>query len=326
MSSEKKSRKRIVLTGGAGFIGSAIAFQLVEKQYDVVVMDNLLTGNYENIRELSERNQIQFVHGDIRDYGTCATVMDGADVVLHQAALGSVPRSIAQPLNTHSINIDGFVNVLEAARVAGVKRFIYASSSSVYGNDTSSPKSESVVGDPLSPYALTKSVNEQYARLYAGLYGMEIIGLRYFNVFGPRQNPEGVYAAVIPLFITQMLAGKTPVIYGDGHTTRDFTFVDNVVQANMQALSIEHLPAGVEPVFNIACGATTSLLDLYALVARATGFNQPPVFLPERKGDIRQSFASVQAAEQYLNYTASVSLEEGIIRTVNWYRAQLNKD
>lgn len=314
-----------MLTGGAGFIGSALAFQLVERNYDVIVLDNLLTGNYDNIRELAEGGLIHFVNGDIRDYSICEAVMKGADVVLHQAALGSVPRSIAQPLNTHSINIDGFVNVLEAARMAGVKRFIYASSSSVYGNDASSPKTETVLGAPLSPYALTKSVNEQYARLYAGLYDMEIIGLRYFNVFGPRQNPEGAYAAVIPLFITQMLTGKTPVIYGDGLTTRDFTYVDNVVEANLHALSVEHIPSGVEPVFNIACGATTSLLDLYAMVARATGFTSQPVFLPERKGDIRQSFASVAAAGKYLNYTPAISLEEGIQRTVNWYRSLLNK-
>lgn len=315
-----------MLTGGAGFIGSAIAFQLVERGYDVVVFDNLLTGNYKNIRELVERHQIEFVNGDIRDFAACEAVMHGADVVLHQAALGSVPRSIAQPLNTHSINIDGFVNVLEAARLAGVKRFIYASSSSVYGSDASSPKTEAVIGDPLSPYALTKSVNEKYARLYAGLYGMEIIGLRYFNVFGPRQSPEGAYAAVIPLFITQMLAGTTPVIYGDGLTTRDFTYVDNVVQANLNALLIDGVPSGVDPVFNIACGATTSLLDLYTLIARATGFGQQPVFLPERKGDIRQSFASVQAACNYLNYSPAISLEEGVQRTVSWYREHLNKD
>jgi UDP-N-acetylglucosamine/UDP-N-acetylgalactosamine 4-epimerase len=326
MLQEKLSGKKIVLTGGAGFIGSAIAMQLANSSAEVVILDNLLTGSFENIRPLAESQRISFVNGDIRDFAVCREVMHGADIVLHQAALGSVPRSIAEPLNTHSINIDGFVNVLEAARLAGVKRFIYASSSSVYGSDASSPKTEAVTGHPLSPYALTKSVNEQYARLYAAVYGMEIIGLRYFNVFGPRQNPEGAYAAVIPLFITQMLAGQTPVINGDGLTTRDFTYVDNVVQANMKALMLNVLPAGVQPVFNIACGDTTSLIDLYKMIAAATGFASPPVFMPERKGDIRQSFASVQAAAKYLGYMPSVTLNEGIIKTVEWFRSSLNKD
>lgn len=312
---------KIVLTGGAGFIGSNLAAQLVALNARVTVIDNLLTGSYSNIAGLVESGKINFTQADIRDAQACAQIFKGSDVVLHQAALGSVPRSIAEPLNTHSINIDGFVNVLEQTRLAGIKRFIYASSSSVYGNDPSSPKTELNTGAPLSPYALTKSVNEQYAHLYARVYGMEIIGLRYFNVFGPNQQPGGPYAAVIPLFITQMLAGKTPVIFGDGATTRDFTYVDNVVQANLAALCIDKLPENVLPVFNVACGATTSLLELYQLIAAATGFEQQPVFMPERTGDIRQSFASVDAAANYLGYQPEVNLRSGIEKTVAWFRA-----
>lgn len=311
----------VVLTGGAGFIGSNLAARLATYDVRVTVVDNLLTGNYKNIAGLVQSGKINFIEADIRDAQACALAMQGADVVLHQAALGSVPRSIAEPLNTHSINIDGFITVLEQARLAGIKRFIYASSSSVYGNDPSSPKRELTIGAPLSPYALTKSVNEQYAHLYARVYGMEIIGLRYFNVFGPNQQPGGPYAAVIPLFITQMLAGKTPVIFGDGTTTRDFTYVDNVVQANLAALCLKQLPENVLPVFNIACGATTSLLELYRLIAEATGFEQQPVFMPERKGDIRQSFASVDAAANYLGYQPEVDLRSGIEKTVAWFRA-----
>lgn len=312
---------KIVLTGGAGFIGSNLAARLAACGAHVTVIDNLLTGSYSNISALIQSGKIDFVEADIRDAQACAKVLKGADVVLHQAALGSVPRSIAEPLNTHSINIDGFITVLEQTRLAGIKRFIYASSSSVYGNDPSSPKTELNTGSPLSPYALTKSVNEQYAHLYARVYGMEIIGLRYFNVFGPNQQPGGPYAAVIPLFITQMLAGETPVIFGDGATTRDFTYVDNVVQANLAALCLKQLPENVLPVFNIACGATTSLLELYQLIAEATGFEKQPVFMPERKGDIRQSFASVAAAANYLGYQPEVDLRSGIEKTVAWFRA-----
>ncbi|MFN8711525.1 MAG: SDR family oxidoreductase [Bacteroidota bacterium] len=321
MQLSKLTGLNIILTGGAGFIGSNLAARLASYDARVTVIDNLLTGTYDNISGLVKNGKIKFVEADIRDAKVCAKFMQGADVVLHQAALGSVPRSIAEPLNTHSINIEGFVNVLEQTRLAGITRFIYASSSSVYGNDLSSPKTELNTGVPLSPYALTKSVNEQYAHLYARVYGMEIIGLRYFNVFGPNQQPGGPYAAVIPLFITQMLAGKTPVIFGDGATTRDFTYVDNVVQANLAALCIDKLPENVLPVFNIACGATTSLLELYQLIAAATGFEQQPVFMPERKGDIRQSFASVDAAANYLGYQPEVDLRNGIEKTVAWFRA-----
>lgn len=314
------SGKRILLTGGAGFIGSNIANRLVKEGAQVHVLDNLLTGSYTNIQHLVDAHQIQFTEGDIRDADLCVQVMKDVDVVLHQAALGSVPRSIEKPMDTHTINIDGFLNVLEAARKVGVKRFIYASSSSVYGSDASVPKLEDKIGFPLSPYAVTKVVNEQYARVYSQLYGMEIIGLRYFNVFGPNQNPKGPYAAVVPLFITQMMNGIAPTIYGDGKTTRDFTYVDNVVEANIAAIRQTHLTKDVPLVFNVAYGATTTLLELYRLLAELLDFSLPPEFLAERRGDIRQSFASVEAARIHLGYQPVVELREGLRKTANYFK------
>jgi UDP-N-acetylglucosamine 4-epimerase len=320
MSNMEISGKRVLITGGAGFIGSHLSEKLVAEGAEVIVVDNLATGRLSNISHLLGSSRIKFIEGDIRNRDLCLDVMKGVEVVLHQAALGSVPRSIADPQNTHSVNIDGFLNVLDSARIQGVKKFVYASSSSVYGDDPSVPKKEDKTGNLLSPYAVTKHTNEQYARVYAQLYDMNIIGLRYFNVFGPNQSPEGQYAAVIPLFINGMLNGKAPVIFGDGGTTRDFTFVSNVVNANLAAMMIDKLPADVLPVFNIAFGGTTSLNELFRIIADKVGFTGSPVYQPERKGDIRQSFANIDAAQKYLNYQPSTDLEKGLELTISSFR------
>jgi UDP-N-acetylglucosamine 4-epimerase len=324
MKHDELNGLRILLTGGAGFIGSNLAKRLVEEGAKVHILDNLLTGSFDSIRQLVDSGKVTFTEGDICDVLLCSELMKNSDVVVHQAALGSVPRSIEKPMDTHAININGFFTVLDAARHAGIKRFIYASSSSVYGSDTSIPKIEIKTGQPLSPYAVTKVVNEQYARVYSSLYGMEIIGLRYFNVFGPNQNPSGPYAAVVPLFISQMLKGIAPTIYGDGLTTRDFTYVENVVEANIAAIRLHTVSNTIPHVYNIAYGATTTLVDLYKLIAELTGFSAPPQFLPERRGDIRQSFASIDAARTYLGYRPVVDIKTGLEKTVRYFEQKVS--
>ena len=260
--------KKVLITGGAGFIGSNIVDYLVSINHqNIVVLDNLETGFLKNIEQYLESGRIKFILGDIRNYNNCLQATKDCDIVLHQAALGSVPRSIEKPLETHATNVTGFINMLDAAKTNRVKRFIYASSSSVYGDDLSLPKMEDKVGNPLSPYAVSKKTNELYAAIFSNLYDMEIIGLRYFNVFGPKQNPLGPYAAVIPIFINKLLKNETCVIFGDGENKRDFTYVTNVVQANiLAAVSENKLVPG--QVFNVAYGATETINNLYKIIKK----------------------------------------------------------
>ncbi|MBS1646316.1 MAG: SDR family oxidoreductase [Bacteroidetes bacterium] len=312
--------KKILITGGAGFIGSNIVDYLVAQGFKHIrVLDNLETGFLKNIEAHIKNNTIQFIQGSITHYETCLQATQNQDIILHQAALGSVPRSIANPLATHQTNATGFVNMLEAAKENKVQRLVYASSSSVYGDDATMPKKEEVVGTPLSPYAVSKKTNELYADVFATTYQMELIGLRYFNVFGPKQNPQGPYAAVIPIFINKLLQGQAPTIYGDGNNTRDFTYIENVVQANLLAAFTPNKQA-LNRVYNIACGATTSLNTLYQLITKELQSQVPVAYAPNRKGEIKDSFASIDKAKKELEYLPQINLEEGIKKTVHWYQ------
>ena len=312
---------RILVTGGAGFIGSNLTEELLrdEKISLVRVFDNLATGSLQNIQELNASSRFQFVNGDIRDYKTCLEVCDGIDFISHQAALGSVPRSVNDPLTTNDVNITGTLNIFTAAREKKVKRVVYAASSSTYGDHPGLPKVEDKIGNPLSPYAVTKYVNELYAQVYANLYGMEFIGLRYFNIFGPRQNPQGAYAAVIPLFVKALLENKPPVINGDGSHSRDFTFVANAVAANIAAMFTEEKKA-VNQVYNIACGHQTSLSGLFEDLKKQAGSELVPVYGPERAGDVKHSLADISKARALLGYQPTISVEEGLQLTYNWYK------
>lgn len=317
--STRISSSTCLVTGGAGFIGSNLAIRLIELgAKKVVVLDDLSTGFESNFASIAHHPAFTFIKGDIRDWETCIKACEGIDYVFHQAALGSVPRSIDNPIATNSVNVDGFLNMLNAARTTGVKRFVYASSSSVYGDDPTMPKVEHITGNLLSPYAVSKHTNEKYAKVFSRVYEMETIGLRYFNVFGPRQNVKGPYAAVIPLFIQAMLRKEQPVIFGDGENTRDFTFIDNVVYANLLAA----LTPGIgnsSPVLNIAFGGTISLNNIYKQIADLTGFDKPPMYAAERKGDIKNSFANISQAKQLLNFHPVTELNEGLKLTVDWY-------
>ncbi len=311
---------RFLVTGGAGFIGSNIAHALVALgAKEVRVLDDLSTGFESNIELLKTATSFTFIKGSICDETVCREAVAGVDVVLHQAALGSVPRSIDNPIATNAVNIDGFLNMLNASRLANTKRFIYASSSSVYGDDATMPKQEEKTGRLLSPYAVTKHTNERYAKVFADVYGMSVIGLRYFNVFGPRQNIKGPYAAVIPLFIEAMLRGERPTIFGDGNNTRDFTFVENVIYANLLA-AIQPDIGHDAPVMNIAFGGTTSLNAIYALLAKRIGFSEAPNYAAIRKGDIRDSFADISLAKRILGFRPVVELDKGLDLTVEWFR------
>jgi UDP-N-acetylglucosamine 4-epimerase len=308
-----------LVTGGAGFIGSNIVqFLSGSSAKKIRVLDDLSTGNFENIRKLSEENKIEFVKGDIRNAETCREACKGIDVVLHHAALGSVQRSILDPATTSDVNISGFLNMLVAAKENKVGRFIYASSSSVYGDDQHMPKREEKAGNLLSPYAVTKKSNEDYAKVFSALYDLSCIGLRYFNVFGPYQSVNGAYAAVIPLFIEAMTSGKPAKIFGDGENTRDFTYVDNVILANILAAKTE-LPDKISPVINIAFGGTTSLNTLHKLLSEFTGNKLPPVYEPFRKGDIRDSFADISKAKELIGYRSGIDIEEGLKKTTDWF-------
>ncbi len=309
--------KKILITGGAGFIGSNLVDALLadERIRFVRVLDNLSTGFKKNIAQHLSNPKFEFIEADIRDFDTCLAACEGMDLVTHQAALGSVPRSIQDPLSTNAVNITGALNVLHAAKESGIKRVVYAASSSTYGDSPELPKIEDKIGKPLSPYAVTKYVNELYASVYARTFGMEVIGLRYFNVFGPRQSPNGAYAAAIPLFINKLKQGESPTINGDGSHSRDFTFVTNVVQANLLALFSNNKEALGE-VFNIACGQQTTLLELFEILRRELNVDINAKFGTERLGDIPHSLASIEKAQRILGYFPEVSVAEGLKRTV----------
>lgn len=310
--------KSFLITGGAGFIGSNIVEYLLKHNAGkVVVLDNLATGFQTNINLFKRHSNYEFIDGDICNFDDCVRACKNIDYVLHQAALGSVPRSINNPIATNNTNVSGFLNVLVAARDAKVKRIVYASSSSVYGDSKALPKVEDVIGKPLSPYAVSKLVNEQYADIFASTYHMEIIGLRYFNIFGPRQSPEGAYAAAIPLFINNLMNDKAPVINGDGLQTRDFTFVENAVQANIKALFADK--NAVNKVYNIAVGEKISLLDLVNHLNISLGKNIPPIHREDRIGDVRNSLADISRATALLGYKPGVYVKEGLAKTVEWF-------
>lgn len=314
---------KILVTGGAGFIGSNLAEHLLKKEEVelVRVLDNLATGSLENIRTLEKNQKFEFMQGDIRDYNTCLQACCGINAVSHQAALGSVPRSINDPLTTNDVNITGTLNIFTAVKEKGIKRVVYAASSSTYGDHPGLPKVEDKIGNPLSPYAVTKFVNELYARVYANVYGLQLIGLRYFNVFGPKQNPAGPYAAVIPLFIKAVLDNEPPIINGDGEHSRDFTYVANAVHANDCALFTENAKA-VNQVYNIAVGEQTSLNQLFEAIKEIAGSDLAPKYGPERKGDVKHSLADISKAKELLGYHPSVSIREGMMTTFEWYRQQ----
>ena len=308
-----------VVTGGAGFIGSHLAEYLVSHNAKkVFVLDDLSNGALDNIKAFEKHPGFEFVKGSICDSALCEKIFKQADYVLHQAALCSVPRSIANPAATNEVNVSGFLNVLIAAKAAGIKRIVYASSSSVYGNSKTLPKRETDRVGPLSPYAVSKFSNELYASVFTLNYGMSLVGLRYFNIFGPRQNPKGPYAAAIPLFISALMENKSPVIYGDGAQTRDFTFVKNVVQANIKALFADDKVNG--QVFNIATGGRTSINELFAILAGLAGSEVKPLYQHSRQGDVKDSNASVEKAKEYFGYEPGINFNEGIEATWKWFK------
>ncbi len=310
-----------LVTGGAGFIGSNLCEALLDMGCTVRCLDDLSTGKYENIEPFMERGAFTFIKGDIRDLETCKKAAEGADYVLHQAAWGSVPRSIEMPLLYEEINIRGTLNMMEAAHVCGVKKFVYASSSSVYGDSTELPKREGHEGRVISPYALTKKTDEEYGRLYKELYGLDTYGMRYFNVFGRRQDPDGMYAAVIPKFIKQLLHGEVPTINGDGKQSRDFTYIDNVIEANLRACMADSDAAG--EAFNIGAGGRLYLIDMYDQLCQALGVNVTPNFGPPRRGDVRDSNADISKARKLLGYDPSYDFARGISLAIDWYKEYL---
>ncbi len=288
----------------------------------VRVVDNLSTGHRHNITEFENHPKFEFLWGDIRDYNTCVKACEGIDKICHQAALGSVPRSINDPLTTNAVNITGTLNIFTAAKEAGIKRVVYAASSSTYGDSAELPKREDRIGSPLSPYAVTKLVNELYAKVFADLYGMEFIGLRYFNIFGPRQDPNGAYAAVIPLFVKALLENTPPTINGDGEQSRDFTYVANAVQANVKALFTSN-PDAVNEVYNIACGERITVNELFAILREAAGSSLEVVHGPERVGDVRHSLGDVGKAGELLGYEVETDVKTGLQEVYIWYVKQL---
>jgi UDP-glucose 4-epimerase len=320
MSGAARTTGEIVLvTGGAGFIGSHLTARLAADGRAVRVLDDLSTGHYENIEPIirAHPGRVTFVEGDIRDPRTVEDAMAGVGEVLHQAALPSVERSVRDPWTTHQVNVDGTLLLLEAGRRAGVRRFVLAGSSSVYGDQPELPKRESMPPSPRSPYALSKLVAESYVRLYAELFGLPGLTLRYFNVFGPRQDPASPYAAVIPLFLRAILAGERPKIFGDGRQTRDFTFIENVVEANMAALRV---PDASGQAMNIACGTRTSLLDLMDRLCAITDRDVKPEFGPTRTGDVHDSLADITLAREIIGFEPRVGIDEGLRRTVEAFR------
>jgi UDP-N-acetylglucosamine 4-epimerase len=316
--------KKILVTGGAGFIGSNLCEELLKLGYDVVCLDNFSTGHRKNIEPFLVNQKFKLIEGDIRNINDCKLAVEGVDSVLHEAALGSVPRSINDPITTNDVNVGGFLNMLVAARDAGVKRFIYAASSSTYGDSTVMPKVEDVIGKPLSPYAISKYVNELYADVFSKTYGMECIGLRYFNVFGRRQDPNGAYAAVIPLFVKKLMAHEPIIINGDGEFSRDFTYIDNVIEMNLLALETTNSEA-LNSVYNTAYGERNTLNQLvkylkeFLIIFDTEISTSEIIHGPNRVGDIPHSLASIDKAKRLLGYNPKYSLQTGLKEAVKWY-------
>ena len=318
------SNKKILVTGGAGFIGANLCEALLQMNNTVVCLDNFATGKRENIAPLLDNKNFSLQQGDIRNLEDCKKAVAGVDYVLHQVALGSVPRSIKDPITSNQVNVSGFLNMLVASRDAGVKRFIYAASSSTYGDSEAMPKVEEVIGKPLSPYAITKYVNELYAGIFSDTYGLQTIGLRYFNVFGRKQDPNGAYAAVIPKFVSALMEGDSPVINGDGSYSRDFTYIDNVIQANILCM-LTNNPEAINTVYNVAYGDRNTLNDLMGYLKEYLSSFDPKIASvavingPNRAGDIPHSHASVEKAKKLLHYKPKYSLQEGLKEAVQWY-------
>ena len=315
---------KILITGGAGFIGSNLCEYFLAQGKEVVCLDNFSTGHRHNITPFLTNEKFSFIEGDIRNLKDCKLAVTGADYVLHEAALGSVPRSISDPITTNEVNVSGFLNMLTAARDVGVKRFVYAASSSTYGDSEALPKVEDIIGKPLSPYAITKYVNELYAEIFSKIYGLETIGLRYFNVFGRKQDPNGAYAAVIPKFVMQFMKGESPIIHGDGMYSRDFTYIDNVIQMNELAMTTQN-PLAVNTIYNTAFGDRTTLNDMvfylkkYLSELDSSIADIEIIHGPNRAGDIPHSLASIEKAKNNLNYNPKYSFQDGLKEAVQWY-------
>lgn len=322
--------RKILVTGGAGFIGSNLCEELVKKGNYVVCLDNFSTGRIENIQGLLDNNRFKLIEGDIRNLDTCLKAANGVDVVFHEAALGSIPRSIDDPITTNAVNISGFLNMLVAAKNAKIDRFIFAASSSAYGDNETIPKVEDTIGKPLSPYALTKYVDELYAHVFSITYGLKYIGIRYFNVFGRRQAPNSAYAAVIPLFIKKLLKHEQPIINGDGSNSRDFTYIDNIIHINMLALETLS-PKAFNQIYNGAGGENTSVLELEQLITKNLSAYDNcidcivPIFGPNRIGDVKHSKASISKARELLGYTPVCTFEDGLKKTIYWYLTNLKE-
>lgn len=320
--------KKVLITGGAGFIGSNLVESMLNAGNYVICLDNFSTGKRENLNSFMANNQFRLIEGDIRNYSDCENSVQGVDYVFHQAALGSVPRSIKDPISATDVNIGGFVKMLFASKEAKVKRFIYAASSSTYGDHPDLPKVEDKIGKPLSPYGITKYTDELFAENFAMTYNIEVIGLRYFNVFGRRQDPQGAYAAVIPLFVKALIRHQSPVINGDGNNSRDFTYIDNVIQVNHLAALVQNKSA-VNQIYNVAHGERTSLNELFGLIRQLIGkfdsgaLDIQPIYGPLRAGDIPHSMASINKAKQLLDYSPSHNVREGMIEAIEWYRSNL---
>ena len=324
MDMEKNKKDHVLVTGGAGFIGSNLCEELLNKGYKVTCLDNFATGHIKNIIHLTDNVDFTLIVGDIRNYEDCEKAVQGVDYVLHEAALGSVPRSIKDPITSNAVNVSGFLNMLYAAKENKVKSFVYAASSSTYGDSKSLPKVEDVIGKPLSPYAITKYVNELYADVFSKTYGMECIGLRYFNVFGQRQDPNGAYAAVIPLFIKQLMSHQSPIINGDGEYSRDFTYIKNVVQMNLLAITTNNKDA-LNTVYNTAFGERTTLNQLFGYLKDLLSkydskiANIDVVHGSNRLGDIPHSLACIDKARQLLDYDPKYSIQQGLEEAIDWY-------
>ena len=324
MEQKQLTSKHILITGGAGFIGSNLCEKFLSQENKVVCLDDFSMGRKENIKRLLDHPNFQLIEGDIRNLDDCKKAVEGVEIILHQAALGSVPRSIADPITSNNVNISGFVNMLVAAKEAGVKRFVYAASSSTYGDHKALPKVEENIGKPLSPYAVTKYVNELYANVFADLYGLELIGLRYFNVFGRKQRPDGAYAAVIPKFIGLLMEHKRPTIFGEGDFSRDFTYIDNVLQANELAATTTN-PKAINQVYNVAFGERTTVKEMFELMRSLLGKYDTKIteieaiYGDNRQGDIPHSLASIEKAQNLLGYSPQYSFKKGLTEAIDWY-------